>query len=646
MVSSTRQPHSNSKQLQQRRPQELPTSGRIELDSHADTIVLGSNCVVLHHTGKVCKVSPYSDDYEAIKNVPVVCGATLWTDTVDNQEYILMFNESLWMGDSLTHSLINPSQLRAFGTDVQDNPFSNERLSIQPALHDITIPLQTLGTIIYANTRAPTDQELGQHPHIVLSSTADWDPHHVRFPYHAVEEESRSTINAIQTGQQYCVEPSFVGSIDDPATFAERLISSVQVNNPNMDKADVPSAQTFHTKERKTTVNAAELSERWFIGLAQAEKTIRSTTQRLLRSAILPLVRRYRADRMYERPRFRGTVYTDMMHGHFKSLDGNRYAQVFATENFFAAAYPMEAKSMAGDALKEFITEFGVPDKVVMDGAAEQTGRKTTFMQQVRKHHIDFHLTKPERYNQSQVEGVIREIRKKWFRVMMKRSVPKRLWDYGLRWVVEIMQRTASSAGNLHDRTSLEKVTGETPEISEYVDFSFYDWCWYKENAGMGETKLGRWLGVSHRTGSLMSFWVLTQTCKVVSRTSVQRVTRLEMGEEDTQKRTGAFDEKIKLRLRDHTHTLEEDGKVEPLDWSTHPYGDDPDFQEEFNSITSNAEIKDDDNNFTPDTYDMYLNMELALPQGDSLEPRMARVTKRLKDANSIPIGTADDNPL
>ena len=38
--------------------------------------------------------------------------------------------------------------------------------------------------------------------------------------------------------------------------------------------------------------------------------------------------------------------------------------------------------------------------------------------------------------------------------------------------------------------------------------------------------------------------------------------------------------------------------------------------------------------------------MELALPQGDSLEPWMARVTKRLKDSNGIPIGTADQNPL
>ena len=75
-------------------------------------------------------------------------------------------------------------------------------------------------------------------------------------------------------------------------------------------------------------------------------------------------------------------------------------------------------------------------------------------------------------------------------------------------------------------------------------------------------------------------------------------------------------------------------------------FDDDPDFQEEFNNITSNEEVKEDDDLFTPDTYDMYLNMELAIPQGDSLEPRLARVTKRLKDANRIPIGTTDDNPL
>ena len=118
------------------------------------------------------------------------------------------------------------------------------------------------------------------------------------------------------------------------------------------------------------------------------------------------------------------------------------------------------------------------------------------------------------------------------------------------------------------------------------------------------------------------------------------------MDKEATQKRTAAFDESVKLRLHDHAHILEENGKVEPFDWSTHPFNDDLDFQEEFNNVTSNEEAKEDDDLFTLDMYDTYLNMELVLPQGDSLEPRLERVTKRLKDANGIPIGTADDNPL
>ena len=75
-----------------------------------------------------------------------------------------------------------------------------------------------------------------------------------------------------------------------------------------------------------------------------------------------------------------------------------------------------------------------------MDGAGEQTGKRSTFMEQVQNHHINYHVMEQERYNQLQVEEVIREVRKKWFRVMTKKYIPKQLWDYGLRWVVEIMQ--------------------------------------------------------------------------------------------------------------------------------------------------------------------------------------------------------------
>ena len=86
IVSSIRRPAvSNTK----RKPSSLPPEGCIELDSHADTIVLGANCVVLSHTGQTCEVMPYSDTYNAITDVPVVTGATLWTSPHDGTSTFL-----------------------------------------------------------------------------------------------------------------------------------------------------------------------------------------------------------------------------------------------------------------------------------------------------------------------------------------------------------------------------------------------------------------------------------------------------------------------------------------------------------------------------------------------------------------------------
>ena len=51
------------------------------------------------------------------------------------------------------------------------------------------------------------------------------------------------------------------------------------------------------------------------IGLKQATLTLKHTTQRLVRSALLPLGRRYRADRMFQQRRLHGDWYTDTVFG-------------------------------------------------------------------------------------------------------------------------------------------------------------------------------------------------------------------------------------------------------------------------------------------------------------------------------------------
>ena len=156
------------------------THGRIEIDTHVDTTVLGSNCVELSYTGKECEVSPYSPDYEAMHNVLVVTSATVWTNPQDGMAIVLVFHEALWMGDKLDHTLVNPNQLRAYGVDIQDIPFMSTPLSISD--QDNVISLYSQGTNICRDTRSLTEQELGTLPRMIMTSPHDWDPHDIAFP--------------------------------------------------------------------------------------------------------------------------------------------------------------------------------------------------------------------------------------------------------------------------------------------------------------------------------------------------------------------------------------------------------------------------------------------------------------------------------
>ena len=70
----------------------------------------------------------------------------------------------------------------------------------------------------------------------------------------------------------------------------------------------------------------------------------------------------------------------------------------------------------------------------------------------------------------------------------------------------------------------LEKITGETVDITEYLDFAFWDLVWFPSNMEDGPC-LGQWLGVSHRVGSALCYHILKSNGKIESRTIVQHVT-------------------------------------------------------------------------------------------------------------------------
>ena len=185
---------------------------------------------------------------------------------------------------------------------------------------------------------------------------------------------------------------------------------------------------------------------------------------------------------IFRLPRLQGEWATDTVDGRVKSSDGNRYAQIFTNQSYFATIYTMYSKAKAGDALRTFCQEFGVPERLTMDGGGEQAGRKTEFMKQVMQNRVQVHLSEPALHNQNPAEGVIREVRKRWYCVMFKKQVPWQLWDYGMRWVCDTMQCTCLQGNRIDGGILLQLVTGETVDISEYLDFGFYHHVWYWDN--------------------------------------------------------------------------------------------------------------------------------------------------------------------
>ena len=135
-----------------------------------------------------------------------------------------------------------------------------------------------------------------------------------------------------------------------------------------------------------------------------------------------------------------------------------------------------------------------------------------------------------------------------------------------------------------------------------------------------------------------MSYVILTKTGSVISRTTVQSVTNLERQTSDVNTKWDEFDAETSRWLKYDDFPLEV-SKPNPEDWAEF-INHDSDFQEEFDRIFSSEDIPEADETLTPDTYDdTYLWTELALPRNGD-QPYFARVTKRLKDVNGLPMGT------
>ena len=76
---------------------------------------------------------------------------------------------------------------------------------------------------------------------------------------------------------------------------------------------------------------------------------------------------------------------------------------------------------------------------------------------------------------------------------MQSEGPPKRTWCFCGEWYAGIRRLTAHDTPVLNGRVAAERVDGNTPDISMYVQFGWYQRVHFFDHDGV--TKLGCWLG-------------------------------------------------------------------------------------------------------------------------------------------------------
>ena len=103
---------------------------------------------------------------------------------------------------------------------------------------------------------------------------------------------------------------------------------------------------------------------------------------------------------------------------------------------------------------------------------------------------------------------------------MQKTNTPVRLWCFYYEYSADILSLLATGRFDLQGRSRYEVVMHCTPDISEYVSYTWFQWFWYF-NESIKSKQLCRWLGPAHQVGQEFCSYIILDYAKHIARLSV-----------------------------------------------------------------------------------------------------------------------------
>ena len=475
------------------------------IDGGADTCVIGQGWRVTDTTMRTANVVGFDSRCFTPKPLPI--GSACAIIDTDVGPIMVRVHEAVLNTGGV--SLLSKFQIRDYGFTVDDTGAmhgGSPRMQIDDGKF---IRLEMRKGLAVCMTRVPSDKELSTMAPLDLTADDIWDPRKYDNGLGGVHQH---TLENNGNSDDICIE-------DDPLTVLNITVRPsgrnrhVHVHAATTDVTtldpDLLTAKFIFRPRRviKTTLEHTT---------AYAKGEIRTPLQRHIKSRFPQLNVR----------RLRETVASDTLYGTVTALGGYTCAQLFVgTTSAAVAIFPLRTESDGPEALQDYIRTIGAPVAMRTDNSKMQLG--VAWKRVLRRMVIRTENTEPHHPWQNFAERTIGTLKRQVSVLLDRTGAPDHLWMLALEHAGYVWNR--SSGDRNQQRTPLEVQSGDTPDISALLMYSFYEKVYYYDpQQRFPNTKeaAGWFVGVAENIGDALCYKILAEDGKTILHRSVVRPAR------------------------------------------------------------------------------------------------------------------------
>ena len=230
---------------------------------------------------------------------------------------------------------------------------------------------------------------------------------------------------------------------------------------------------------------------------------------------------------------------------------------------------------------------------------------------------------------------------------MNETQTPIRLWCFCFQYCADILSLCATGRFYLQGRTPFEVVTNYTPDISEYVEIDWFQFCYYFDESSKTK-RICRWLGPAAGVGQAFCFYILLESAEFIARSSVIPIPEEDLTTPEVQRQCSQFMISVESKIGTFTNPIYSDGRdynffdptifdnLQSEQAEELPYGD-----EIIDAIPAEVDMP------YLEQLDNYIGTKVVIPgTTPGTAPVLAVIKGRKRDSNGNPIGRKNDNPI